>query len=151
MALNAWNTQVRQADKFFDGLTDTSSLKEVAAGRNRIIYLLGHLVAVNDTMIGLFGLGERQYSHLDAAFVKSPDKAGHDFPNVSELRNDWKKSNQALSEYFSGMSADEWFSKHSAMTEEDLAREPWRNKLSVLINRTNHLSYHLGQLMLVKD
>jgi hypothetical protein len=48
------------------------------------------------------------------------------------------------------MSADDWFRAHSAMTEEDLAADPGRNKLSVLINRTNHVAYHLGQLVLAK-
>jgi hypothetical protein len=37
------------------------------------------------------------------------------------------------------------------MTEEDFEKEPGRNKLSVLINRTNHMAYHLGQLVLLKQ
>jgi len=36
------------------------------------------------------------------------------------------------------------------MTDEDLAKDPGRNKLSVLINRTNHMAYHIGQLVLYK-
>jgi hypothetical protein len=31
-----------------------------------------------------------------------------------------------------------------------LAKEPTRNKLSVLLNRTSHVAYHLGQLILAK-
>ena len=151
MALKAWETQVSKTDKFFSTLSDESCLKELAPGKNRVIYLLGHLIAVNDTMISLFGFGERLYSHLDEPFVKNPDRSGLDFPAISELRNDWKKSNEILTGYFAKMSPDDWFSKHTAMTDEDLAKEPTRNKLSVLINRTNHLAYHLGQLVLVKE
>jgi hypothetical protein len=32
-----------------------------------------------------------------------------------------------------------------------LAKEPHRNKLNLLMNRTNHLSYHLGQLVLLQQ
>ena len=151
MALKAWNTHVNQANKFFDALPDDSLLKEVAPGKNRIVYLLGHLIAVNDTMISLFGLGERLYAHLDEAFVRNPDRSGLEIPEISTLKADWKRSNEVLTNYFKDIPAADWFKKHTAMTDEDLAREPTRNKLSVLINRTNHLSYHLGQLLLVKD
>ena len=112
---------------------------------------MGHLIAVNDTMISLFGLGERLYAHLDEAFVKNPDKSGFEILELSKLRAEWKRSNEVLSNYFNQMPAADWFGKHTAMTDEDLTREPTRNKLSVLINRTNHLAYHLGQLMLAKN
>jgi uncharacterized damage-inducible protein DinB len=150
MALKAWNTYVNRADKFFDALRDEDFEKEIAPGKNRIIYILGHLIAANDSMLSLFGLGERQYAHLDEAFLKNPDRTIADIPSAAQLRRDWKKQNQELTAHFAGMRAEEWFSRHTAMTDEDLSREPGRNKLSVLINRTNHLAYHLGQLVLVK-
>ncbi|MBC7828271.1 MAG: DinB family protein [Chitinophagaceae bacterium] len=148
MALNAWNTQVQKADKFFESLNDEGLLKEVAPGKNRIIYLLGHLIAVNDNIISLFGAGERLYAHFDEAFVKMPDRSGLDIPQPADLRKEWKRSNEVLSSYFERMTASDWFSRHTAMTDEDLIKEPTRNKLSVLINRTNHVAYHLGQLVL---
>jgi hypothetical protein len=151
MALKSWNTQVNSANKFFNSLSDQSLLKEIAPGKNRVIYLMGHLIAVNDTMISLFGSGERLYAYLDEAFVKNPDKSGLEMPEASALRGDWKKSNEALLHYFEKSSAADWFGKHTAMTEDDFIKEPTRNKLSVLINRTNHLAYHLGQLLLVKE
>ena len=68
-----------------------------------------------------------------------------------ELRAAWKKQNEELSGMFSRMTAEDWFSRHTSMTDEDLKKQPSRNKLSVLLNRTNHTAYHLGQLMLAKD
>jgi len=150
MALKAWNIQVSRADKFFDGLADEDILKEIAPGKNTILYLIGHLIAVNDNMIKLFGLGDRLYAHFDEPFVQKADKSGQTFPIPSLLRNDWKKSNEVLNQYFAAMPANDWFTKHTAMTDEDLAKDPGRNKLSVLINRTNHLAYHIGQLVLFK-
>jgi hypothetical protein len=151
MALKAWNIHVNRLDKFFDGLSDEALLYEVAPGKNRIVYLMGHLVASNDSMVGLFGLGERKYAHLDEPFLKNPDKSSLAIPGPAELRKIWKESNAQLTAHFSKMLPNEWFSKHTAMTEEDFEKEPGRNKLSVLINRTNHMAYHLGQLALVKQ
>lgn len=151
IALRAWQTHVARTQKFLDTLSDQSLHKEIAPGKNRVSYLLGHLIAVNDGMIALFGLGERVYAHLDEAFLKNPDKSGLEVPEVSVLRDEWKKSTELLSNYFQNLTPDEWFSRHTAMTGEDHQREPWRNKLSVLVNRTNHLAYHLGQLVLVKE
>ena len=72
-------------------------------------------------------------------------------PDAATLRNEWKKSNEVLTKLFASMTPADWFARHTAMTDEDLAKEPGRNKLSVLINRTNHVAYHLGQLVLVND
>jgi hypothetical protein len=47
------------------------------------------------------------------------------------------------------MSTADWLDRHMSISAEDFKREPMRNKLNVLINRTNHESYHLGQLMLL--
>jgi hypothetical protein len=151
MALKAWTTQINQANKFFDSVNDEVLLKEVAPGKNRIIYLLGHLIAVNDSMITLFGLGERSYVHLDDPFLRKPDKAVSDYPGAAQLRKDWNSANETLSSHFAKMSPEDWFRKHTAMTDDDFRREPTRNKLSVLINRTNHVAYHLGQLVLAKE
>ena len=149
MALKSWNLQVKNANAFFDSIDDASLSREVAPGKNTILYLLGHLIAVNDGMISLFGLGERQYAYLDEAFVKNPDKSGLPMPDAATLKREWRKSNDMLSAFFEKMTADDWFTRHNSMTDQDLINDPGRNKLSVLLNRTNHLSYHLGQVMLV--
>ena len=151
MALKSWNIQINNATKFFDSVDDASLNREVAPSKNTIGYLLGHLIAVNDGMIALFGLGNRQYTHLDEAYVKNPDKTGLERPDFAGLRAEWKKSNEQLSAYFENMSPEDWFAKHTAMTDQDLVNDPGRNKLSVLLNRTNHVSYHLGQLVLARN
>ncbi len=47
-------------------------------------------------------------------------------------------------------SPDEWLEKHTAVKDEDYAEDPLRNKLSVSLTCTNHLSYHHGQTSLVQ-
>lgn len=149
-ALKAWNQQLNRADKLFDNLSDEQLVQEVAPGKNRAVYLLGHLIAVNDNMVSLFGLGDRMYTHLDEAFIKNPDHSGIDSPDVGELRSDWKRLKEALTVYFEKMTPDEWLGKHTAMTDEDLLKDPARNKLSVLLSRTSHMAYHIGQLVFIK-
>ncbi|MDB5273935.1 MAG: DinB family protein [Chitinophagaceae bacterium] len=150
MALLSWETQISRADKTFQKLSDEQLWQEVSPGRNRGVYLLGHLVAVNDGMFTLFGLGERLHPELDEAFLKNADKAGFDFPSTADLRQYWLDVHSKLNEKFQALSAEEWFQRHNAMTDEDLAKEPSRNKLSVLLNRTAHVAYHLGQVALIK-
>jgi len=151
MAMLAWDHYVKRTDSLLDSLSDQQLQMEIAPGKNSGAYLLGHLVAINDTMISIFGLGERQYKNLDNAFVENPDRKGLSMPPISELRLNWKNQNKQLTEYFARLSPAEWFQKHTLMTEEDLINEPFRNKLSVLINRTNHLAWHYGQLLLLKS
>src|SRR5687768_6223566 len=43
MAIKAWNVQISRTSKFLDSLDDQSLSKEIAPGKNRISYLLGHL------------------------------------------------------------------------------------------------------------
>src|ERR1700675_623207 len=85
---------------------------------------------------------------LDAIFVSSPDKTGAQLPPVGELRKYWDEVNGKLLSQFASLSADEWLQRHYAMSEEDYAKDPTRNRLAVLLSRTNHMSYHLGQITL---
>ncbi len=140
VAINSWRLVVERADKLFSSLTEDDLLKEVAPGRNRLIYLWGHLTAIHDAMFPILGLGERLHPELDAIFVSSPDKTGAQLPPAGELRKYWDQ--------FASLSADEWLQRHYAMSEEDYAKDPTRNRLAVLLSRTNHVSYHLGQITL---
>jgi hypothetical protein len=147
VAINSWQLGVERANKIFSSLTEDQLLKEVAPGRNRLIYLWGHLTAIHDAMFPILGLGERLHPELDAIFVSSPDKTAQ-LPPAEELRKYWNEVNGKLLVQFASLSADEWLQRHYAMSEEDYAKDPARNRLAVLLSRTNHTSYHLGQITL---
>lgn len=151
MVLDAWHMQIKNTNDLFDSVSDERLMAEIAPGRNRGIYLLGHLTAVHDKMLPLLGFGDQRYPNLYKTFVQSPDKTEGDITSVEDLRNYWKETNAVLSEKFSGLSATEWFQRHNAVSETDFAKEPHRNKLNLVINRTNHLANHLGQLILLKN
>jgi hypothetical protein len=150
MSLQAWEVQIKRTEKLFSGLTDEQLLQEVAPGRNRGVYLLGHLIAVHDAMLPLFGLGEKLYPELEEIFIRNPDTRGIKMPAIAELREYWIALHHNLSVHFNAMTPEQWLQRHNAMTDEDLVKDPGRNKLNVLMNRTAHIAYHLGQLMFIK-
>ena len=147
MALDAWNIQIDRTTKLFNALTDDQLKQEVAPGRNSGIYLLGHLTAVHDALFPLLGLGEKHYPELDEIFIKNPDKSALERPETKQLRIYWTAVNAKLDKHFNNFSVEEWFQKHNAISETDFEKEPHRNRLNVLLNRTAHLANHLGQLI----
>src|SRR5256712_12668014 len=69
IGLKAWKTQIDRADKLFGALSSEEVLGEIAPGRNRLLYLWGHLTAIHDAMLPLLGLRERLHPEFDVAFV----------------------------------------------------------------------------------
>jgi hypothetical protein len=147
-AIHSWKQNVERAGKLFSGLTDRQLHIEVAPGRNRLLYLWGHLTAVHDAMLPLLGIGNRLHPELDEAFVKAADKAVDGLPAPSALQKYWDEVNGELLNAFEQFTASDWARKHTAVSDEDFAANPIRNRLSVLLSRTNHLSYHIGQAAL---
>ena len=75
VALRGWKTSIDRADKLFGSFSEKELQEEIAPGRNRRIYLWGHLTAVNDALIPLLGFGERLHPELDSVFVSKPDRS----------------------------------------------------------------------------
>ena len=149
MVLKTWYSTVKRTNALFEKLTDEEMLNEIAPNRNRAIYLLGHLTAVHDMMLPLLGFESQLYPQLKASFIRIPDRSEEDKFSVQNLREFWKNVNAKLATHYEALQEDEWFQKHTSISDEDFNKEPHRNKLNVVINRTNHLSYHLGQLGLL--
>lgn len=147
-AIHSWKLQIERADKLFSGLTDAELRHEVAPGKNRLVYLWGHLIAVHDAMFPLLGLGERKYATLDKQFLTEADDRSADLPSAATLKHAWDDVHSSLLAAFEKLSAAEWVSKHTVVSAEDFAKNPLRNRISVLFSRTAHVGYHLGQCAL---
>ena len=148
-AVNSWKLNIERADRLFSPLTEEQLLKEVAPGKNRLIYLWGHLTAVHDRMLPLLVLGARLHPEYDALFITSPDKAAPTLPAAAELKKAWDEINGTLLAGFESLSAVDWLQKHASVSDEDFAKDPQRNRFSVLLSRTTHISFHLGQTALM--
>ena len=148
LGLKAWKTQIERADKLFRSLSSDDVLREIAPGKNRLLYLWGHLTAIHDAMLPLLGIGERLYPEFDVAFVSNPDKSQAAIPSHEQVRQAWTTVNGELLKGLEKMSWPDWAQRHAAVSEEDFAKDASRNRFSILLSRTNHLSYHLGQAVL---
>lgn len=151
MALDAWNREITATDALLAKLSDEQLMREVVPGRNRGIYLLGHLAAEHDQMLPLLRFREAMHTALHKPFISEPDKAVADLPALAQLRAQWKEVNGVLMDHIKGLAAGEWFTRHANISEADFPKEPHRNRLNVLLSRTNHLAYHRGQLMLLSS
>jgi len=149
MVIAEWDKQNNNFIRFLSSVTDEQLLKEIAPGKNTGIYLVGHLIAISDAMLPLLGFGEKLFPDLGNVFITNPDKSGLQMPSVAELKEQLKTVNAELSSHIQSTSPEDWLKRHMAVSPEDFSSEPHRNKLNVIINRTNHMSYHLGQLILL--
>jgi DinB superfamily len=147
--ISSWKIAIERADKLFLPLTEAQLQKEVAPGKNRLIYLWGHLTAVHDRMLPLLDLGPRLYPELDTPFLTNPDRAVPDAPTGEEVRGFWQEVNGKLLAGFERFSPADWLKRHTSVSEEDFAKDPSRNRFAILLSRTNHISFHLGQTALI--
>jgi hypothetical protein len=152
-ALLAWQQQLDRAQKFFAPLSDEQLQKEVAPGKNRLLYLYGHLVAVHDRMRPLLGIGPALHPELDAPFLAEKDRSVTDanLPSAADLKRMWDEVHNSLNDAFGKYTAEDWTGKHTSVSDEDFAKNPLRNRVAVLFSRTSHIAYHLGQAALIKE
>lgn len=146
-AVSSWTLHLDRVNKIFAGFTDEQLNAEVAPGKNRLLYIWGHLAAVHDNILPLLGIGPRLHPELDAPFLTEADKASA-LPSATEVRRAWNEVNGALLEGFKSFTASDWVQKHNSVSDADFATNPLRNRLAVLLSRAGHISHHVGQLAL---
>ena len=148
--INSWKLILGRFDQNLAGLTDEQLQKQVAPGKNRLLYLLGHLTAVHDRMFPTLGLGPRLHPELDEPYLTNPDRTLPDPLSAADLRKAWAEINSKLTAAFEKLTPQQWLEKHTIVSDEDFAIDPTRNRLAIVMNRTNHMSYHAGQAALAK-
>jgi len=149
MVIDAWAKELNAASALLDKLSDEQVMREVAPARNRGIYLVGHLIAEHDAMMPLLRFQPALHPELKPMFIDAPDRAIAELPAMHLLREQWKTVHDTLMEHIGRLPTEEWFTRHANISPEDFPKEPHRNRLNVLLSRTNHLAYHRGQLALL--
>jgi len=81
-------------------------------------------------------------------FVSNPDWTVPTILLGEDLKIIWQETSEILWTGFSRLSVADWLQKHGAVSEEDFLRELHRNRFTVLLSRTAHIAYHLGQAKL---
>jgi len=146
IVVDSWHGQHGRIDKLLELLSDEDLSRHTAPGRNTGTYIFGHLIAVNDRLIEMMGWGNRLHPELDAPFLMHPEGSEHPRPTLAALRNYWTEINTIINNGMAAMQTADWFTAHNAVSAEDFAKEPHRNKLNVILGRTVHSGMHLGQL-----
>lgn len=144
--LKAWEAQNQAISDIFLKFEDGYYNNEVAPGRNRAVYLFGHLIATSDLLLPMLGLGEQLYPQQESIFITNPDRGDSEPVSIAQLRQQWTTLNQTLTAHFQKMDRTDWLGKHTKVSQADFEKDPLRNKLNVLISRIGHLNYHRGQL-----
>ena len=124
MVLDRWYSQISIFETALNALSDEQLLKEIAPGKNRGIYLLGHLTAVHDDMMRLLDFGDKLFPALYEPFIKQPDKTVAEIPSAKELREYWGKLNEVLTQKINSLQPEEWFQMHTAVSAEEFEKEP---------------------------
>jgi hypothetical protein len=111
------------------------------------------IIAGNDNILPLLGFSPKLFPELETLFISNPDGTftDADIPTLTELKQKWVTLNEMLKNHFATVQPEEWLERHTAVSAEDFATQPNRNKLAILLSRTNHMSYHLGQLNLFPE
>jgi hypothetical protein len=146
--LRNWKFNTDRFEAFVRDLTDEQLEARVAPGRNRLLYLLGHIAAVHDRMLPLLGIGARQHQNLDAFFLESPDGGTASPVPVARLKEILLEVDGTLSSALNAWTPTDWLAKHTSVSDEDFAREPHRNRMSIVLSRNTHLAFHYGQVIL---
>jgi hypothetical protein len=81
-------------------------------------------------------------------FVSNPDRTVPTILLGEDLKIIWQETSQILWTGFSKLSVADWLHKRGAVSEDDFLREPHRNRFTILLARTAHIAYHLGQAKL---
>jgi hypothetical protein len=134
-ALRSWRSSMDRTGKLFRSFTDDELHTEIAPGKNRLIYIWGHLTATNDSMIPLLDFGHRLFPEMDMIFLTHPDRAVQHEIKATE---------------FTKLSPSDWLERHQAVSPGDFKNEPHRNRFAILLGRTTHLAHHFGQARLAK-
>lgn len=149
MVLDSWNKLLGEFDAALDAVTDEQLQHQIAPGKNRGIYILGHMVVVHDEIRKVLGFGELMYPEINKVF-NDPDDLNSTLPSAKTLRDYWKNINATLAKDFAALTPEQWFEKHTLVSAEDFAHQPHRNKLNVMITRACHVAHHLGQMKWVQ-
>jgi hypothetical protein len=147
-ALASWKINLGRLDEMLAAFSDDDLQKQIAPAKNRVYYLVGHLAAVHDRMFPLLGLGPRKRADLDEEFLTNPDGVRPDRLGAPALRQVYTEINTTLTQAMEALPAEAWLQKHEAVSAEDFAKEPLRNRLAVLLSRTAHVQFHAGQIRL---
>ncbi|MBY0432487.1 MAG: DinB family protein [Cyclobacteriaceae bacterium] len=148
VSLLQWDTYHKRMQKMFDTLNEDKYMQPVMPGGNSPSWLLGHLVVTDDALLELLGIGKRLFPELDKIYHHERGANQDHHLSKQELKEKYLQISAALSDGIKKMTEAQWLDRHMAVSPEDFAKEPHRNKLNVLLSRVSHKAHHIGQILM---
>lgn len=138
IALNTWKATVGRFDDIVAASSDEELEREVTPGKSRLFYLIGHLTALHDRLLPVLGLGDRRHAELDEEFGEERDAHRATALSPRRVRQLWNEVNASLLASMERLTPEEWLEKPAVAVES--------NRLSVLLDWTDHVSLHSTQI-----
>src|SRR5258706_13995963 len=107
MVLTTWIKYIDKTNELMAGLTDEELLTEIAPGRNRGIYIVGHLIAIHHKMLPILGICPEMNPKLFDIYAKKPDNKSETPYTISVLKEKWDQQNKVLEDYFEKATTDD--------------------------------------------
>jgi hypothetical protein len=148
--LNSWKAVSRRIDDLAVKFPAEHFDARVAPDGNRVVYLFGHLAVAHDRMFTLLRIGKRLHPELDDAYFDNPDRTFPDPMSPADLTAALNEIHIALNRAFDALAPADWLQRHSEVAEAEFTENPTRNRLAILLSRTNHASLHTGQIVSTK-
>jgi hypothetical protein len=102
-AIKSWTNVISRLEKLLFSLRADDLQLEVAPGRNRVYWIIGHLAAHHDQLLPMLSIGERLYPELDELFIDNPDRTFEDEFSRDKLRQILVEVNARITEGISSM------------------------------------------------
>ena len=97
--LSSWKSVNQRVSDLLAQLSEEQIHDEIAPGRNRAFYIVGHLTAVSGRMVPLLGVGERRFPNLDTVYLERPDRTEADPPAPADLKAAWQDLTTRLTDF----------------------------------------------------
>jgi hypothetical protein len=120
--LMSWKAVNHRFNEVTSRFSEEDLEREIGPGKNRVLYIVGHVAATNDRLFTLLGVGERRYRDLDSVYIDQPDGAVDDPVTPSILKAASENVARRLTEALERFTPEEWLGKHTAVSDEDFAR-----------------------------
>src|SRR5260370_7724712 len=114
--LNSWKSVNRGVRELIAQLSEEQIQGEIAPGRNRALYIVGHLTAVSDRMLPLLGISERRFPNLDSVYLEHPDRTEEDPLAPTELKAAWQDLATRLTDALQAFTPHEALQKQTPLS-----------------------------------
>jgi len=143
-----WREMRDWVNMYLDELTDEELKSEIVPGHNHGVWILGHLVASDDTLSEYLGKGPPLFPETQVFAQTSVLKPVESCPSPAELREQWKKVCEKNDAVYREL-RDEELSEPHAMIAGNYEDDFFKTKQRIIIFWTLHQVHHAGQLALL--